>query len=255
MSIATGVLLVMEKYTNPKDKNSLLYWYPKISDLGIPTPETKIVLLSDRERKEYLFGEDDWFNTSRLEKKVEKVIKEEFKLPIFMRTDYYSGKHSWNKTCYVDNLGKLSKNLFELVVESKMADVMGAGLPLNAVVVRGFIPMDSKFTAFFGEMPVNPERRYFIRDGKVLCHHPYWIKEAIQKGTSKPLPENWGGIVDEINIESKEEIKILTGYSKGVADVLDGFWSVDFCKARDGRWVLIDCAEGNKSWHPNHTNS
>jgi len=193
------------------------------------------------------------FNTERLEKEIKNVINQEFKLPIFMRTDYYSGKHNWNRTCYVDNLSKLPGNLSELVVESQMADLIG--LPLNAVIIREFIPMDSKFTAFFGEMPVNPERRYFIRDRKVLCHHPYWVKEAIQKGTSKQLPENWENIVDEINTEGTEEIKVLTGYSEKVAGVLDGFWSVDFCRVKDGRWILIDCADGDRSWHPDHTNS
>lgn len=234
---------------NDKDKTSLLYWYPKVSDLGILTPKTKIVPLLDKERKEYLFGEDDGFNTGRLEKEIKKVIKKELKLPVFMRTDYYSGKHNWDRTCYIDTLDKVHKNLFELVVESKMADIMGPGLPINAIIMREFISMDSRFTAFFG-MPVNPERRYFIRDGKSLCHHPYWVKDAIRENASKLLPENWESIVDEINSESEEEIKVLTGYSQKVADVLDGFWSVDFCKAKDGRWILIDCAEGAKSWHP-----
>jgi hypothetical protein len=99
-------------------------------------------------------------------------------------------------------------------------------------------------------MPVNPERRYFVKDGAVLCHHPYWTKEAIAKGTSGGLPKDWESIVEEINKETKEESEILTGCSQKVAKALDGFWSVDFCKAKDNRWILIDCAEGVRSWHP-----
>ena len=31
---------------------------------------------------------------------------------------------------------------------------------------------------------------------------------------------------------------------------MKGYWSVDYWKAKDGRWILIDMAEGEKSWHP-----
>ena len=111
--------------------------------------------------------------------------------------------------------------------------------------------MDSKFTAFYGEMPVNPERRYFIKDGKIQCHHPYWIEEAIEKGTdSKKLPNNWKKVLKEINTETKEEIKLLSKYTNQIAKVFPkGYWSIDFCKAKDGEWILIDMATGGSSWH------
>lgn len=28
-----------------------------------------------------------------------------------------------------------------------------------------------------------------------------------------------------------------------------GYWSIDFCKAKDGRWILIDMATGERTWH------
>jgi hypothetical protein len=31
--------------------------------------------------------------------------------------------------------------------------------------------------------------------------------------------------------------------------VLDGWWSVAFAKTKDGRWILIDMAEGEMSFH------
>jgi hypothetical protein len=100
-------------------------------------------------------------------------------------------------------------------------------------------------------MPVNPERRYFVENGKVICRHPYWIQEAVEKGTKpEKLPENWREIATAMNIQTQEEIKLLTGYAEQVSKVLDGFWSVDFCKAKDGRWILIDMANGELSWHP-----
>jgi hypothetical protein len=95
---------------------------------------------------------------------------------------------------------------------------------------------------------VNPERRYFIKDGEVLCHHPYWFKGSIRN----PSVENWEELSDEMNSEKEEEIKLLTSYSKIIADAVKGFWSIDFCKARNGCWILIDMATGENSWHPEH---
>ncbi len=106
--------------------------------------------------------------------------------------------------------------------------------------------MDSKYTAFWGEMPVNPERRYFIEDGRVLCHHPYWIKEAIHK----PSVENWESLSDEMNQEPDGEVGLLTNLAEIIGQKVGGFWSVDFCKAKNGGWFFIDMAMGENSWHP-----
>ena len=42
-----------------------------------------------------------------------------------------------------------------------------------------------------------------------------------------------------------------------IAPLFKGCWSIDFCKAKDGRWILIDMAVGigkgfkqRGSWHP-----
>ena len=234
--------------TQTEDKNSLLYWYPKIKDLGIATPKTEIVLLSEKEKEQYYKIGDCCSGLSRLEKEIENTINKNFKFPVFIRTDHYSGKHDWTETCYVESFNKLMDNLSGLIIQTKLINTIFGGLPLNAIVVREFIEMDSKYSAW-GGMPVNPERRYFINDKKVICHHPYWIEEAIMRGT-KPFPEDWTNILARMNEEAKEEIDLLTSYSEKVANALDGFWSVDFCKAKDGRWILIDCAEGARSWHP-----
>jgi len=40
----------------------------------------------------------------------------------------------------------------------------------TSLVFRDYIPMDSGYTAFYGEMPVNPERRYLIKMVEVVAH-------------------------------------------------------------------------------------
>ena len=227
----------MNKY---KNKDSMLYWFPLIKDLNISQPRTEVISLTE---KELDMAYNERISKSLVEK-TEKVIAQKFQLPVFIRTDLSSAKHDWEKTCFYDGIDKLWEHLWEIVNFNLCADLMG--LPFEALIVREFIPMDSKFTAFSGDMPVNPERRYFIDKGKVLCHHPYWIAGAIRY----PSLVNWEKVIEEINTEEKDEIKLLTNYAQRIAKILEGFWSIDFCKAKDGRWILIDCATGENSWHP-----
>lgn len=221
--------------------DSFLFWYPKIRKLDIPQPRTEILLLTKKELDALYEGVPE-----DLTKKVEKIIAQRFKLPVFIRTDLASAKHSWQKSCFYNGTNPLWEHISEIVTFNLCADVRG--LPYKALVIREFIPMDSRFTAFHGNMPVNPERRYFIDKSKVLCHHPYWVEEAIEQA-KEPSVENWRELAREINTEG-EEINLLTSYSEKVAEILTNYWSIDFCKAKDGRWILIDMGTGEKSWHP-----
>lgn len=228
------------------ESDSMLVWYPKIKDLPISQPETEMLVLTEEELKVLI-------NENVPKSIVEKVkpICDRMGYPCFLRTDLASGKHSWKDSCFVDSPKELWKHIFEVVSFNLMADIFG--LDFKALVIREFIPMATGFTAFYGDMPVNPERRYFIRDGKIICHHPYWIEEAIEE-SKQPSVSNWREISKELNRETREEIDLLTKYAELVAEQFEGFWSVDFCKAKDGRWILIDMASGMKSWHPNCPN-
>ena len=226
----------------PNEDSFLIYW-PKIKDLPIKQPKSKIVLLSKKEFKATFDG-----CPQSLVDKVAKAITS-FTLPVFIRTDLSSAKHYWKTTCFYDGQKDLRKHLYGIMEFNHCADFFG--LPFVAIVIREYIPMASGFTAFYGDMPVNPERRYFIKDGQVVCHHHYWIEEAIDQ-SKEPSEKSWRDIAKNLNHESKDEIDLLTGYALQVAQVMDGFWSVDFCKAVTGDWYLIDMATGQNSWHPLH---
>ena len=226
------------------ESDSMLIWYPKIKDLPIPQPKTEIIILTKKELKAL------WTESvpTTLTKKVQKVC-DRMGYPCFLRTDLASGKHSWKDSCFIDGKTELWKHIYEVTSFNLIADILG--LDFKALVIREYIPMDTKFTAFWSDMPVNPERRYFIKNGKVLCHHPYWIEEAIAE-SKLPSISNWREVVKEMNIETSDEIELLTAYAEMVAERFIGYWSIDFCKAQDGRWILIDMATGEKSWHPEH---
>lgn len=233
----------MKTQTNQFDENSMMIWYPLIKKLDIPQPKTEMYIFPEEDLN-FLYDEKFKLNMERIKIEVNKIG-----YPLFVRTDLASGKHNWKKACYVEKEEDLKEHIIEIIEFNLLADLMG--LPFKSLFFREFIPMDSRFNAFWGEMPVNPERRYFIKDGKIQCHHPYWIEEAIEEGTDKEkLPNNWKELCRELNTETKEEIKLLSKYTKIVTKIFNkGYWSVDFCRAKDGRWILIDMAKGDRSWH------
>ena len=233
------------------NKNSMLYWFPKIKELDIPQPRTIIVdLEADHwDIMEVIEGGDPEVIESKMVK-IELAVYS-LGLPLFMRTAYTSGKHDWLNTCYLTEFRKIRYHILALIEDSALKEI-----PVDAFVFREYLEMDSKFTAFSGAMPVNPERRYFIKDGEIQCKHHYWIADAIAEGDEayarhgmSKLPENWLELLYEMNNETDEEVELLSGYAEQVAEVVEGYWSVDFCKAKDGRWILIDMALGEASWH------
>ena len=227
-------------------KSSMLYWYPKISALGIPLPKTEIVKIPYNHLVSLLDGK-------KLPKKyVVKIYEasEKFGYPLFLRTDMGSAKHDWNSTCFVVEKIDLLRHIFSLI-DTTLAMGMFGELDPNALVFREYLCLEDAFNAFDG-MPVAKERRYFIKDGKVICHHPYWIEDAIAQDRQGSKPANWQGLLSDLNKEYDTEVRLLSYYSGQIAKVLDGYWSVDFAKVLGGTWYLIDMAEGDKSWHPKH---
>lgn len=227
------------------DKTSMCFWWDKVKHLDIPMPKSVIVPFDKSTQKAY-----DRLDEARLVQggMVERLLKEIDKYPVFIRTDQSSAKHSWVKSCFVESREFLEDNLYRILEFNLTCDMMG--LPATAFIVREYIPMAEVFKAF-SDMPVNPERRYFIDGGKVICHHAYWIEAAIEAGHHKTeLPADWKSILSIANREGDYEITFLTKQANKIAGVMDGFWSVDFCRGADGKWYFIDMAVGEKSWHP-----
>ena len=222
-------------------KSSMLFWYSKIKDLDIPQPKTEMVKINND-----IIGVCDG-DYSVLEKYMDEINEkaERIGFPLFMRTDQLSGKHDWKNTCYVSDRKYIKGHISFLVEESFIVSIVG--LPVNAMVLREYIPMKEIFTAFYGDMPVNPEIRFFVKDGEVLCKHWYWVEQAI----INPSVDNWKELMDkEKSGITEKEKELLKEYATKVAEQLDGYWSVDFCKSKDERWILIDLAVGSASWHP-----
>jgi len=159
--------------------------------------------------------------------------------PVFMRSDLCSGKHSFERTCFIRNEEDVIRHIWAIVDENGCCDCA-----MESIVIREYIQPAWAFKAFRG-LPIAPERRYFVRDGEVVCHHPYWIEDAIRN----PDMDAWCGALKLMNIE-EDEISLLTGYAEQIAQELGGDWSIDFMLGRDDTWYMIDMATAMQSWHP-----
>lgn len=218
----------------------MLYWWPKIKNLPIPQPRTEIYIIP----KDVLSKLKEE-NMENLDMEEVKEVARKIGYPLFLRTDMASGKHFWDRSCFVEKEEDLKSHIFEVICFNLCADVFG-GLDFHALIFREYIPMDNLFTAFYGKMPVNPEIRFFIRDRETLCWHWYWCYDAIEE----PSISNWKEVMDKTKKEMRlEEWDFLFKKTKMVAKVMEGYWSIDFCRGKNGVWYLIDLAEAEKSWH------
>jgi hypothetical protein len=169
-------------------------------------------------------------------------------VPFFIKRGNFSGKHNWKDACFVDSPDPkiIIRHMAEIAADAEMFGCP----PEYCFVARAMIPTKSAFKAFWGEMPITKERRYFIRDGQVEFHHPYWPPSSIETQEGELLTEepNWKALLAEVNRETPEEVRYLSEQSRKIASALPGYWSVDWLQDVDENWWLIDMANGGSSF-------
>ena len=229
------------RQTNMQQDTSMLYWFPKIADI-LPVPKTEILALKDEEVYELIGLLDGNVISEELFAKI-KSGAAKIGYPLFLRSDMGSAKHDYEHSCHLEKEEAFLGNLASLIEWHLMVDLWP-----QAIVFRELLSLYSDFKAFRGKLPIAKERRYFVDDGVVMCHHPYWPEGAIEQ----PLHEDWITLLQDMNLESAEEISELTGIAEIFSAKVPGFFSVDFAMTDDGTWYLIDAARGELSWHPEH---
>ena len=237
----------MQSQTNMQKDSSMLNWFPKIKDI-LPVPKTEILEISKEETFKIIQLLDGDMISEELHQKI-KAAANKIGYPLFMRSDQGSAKHDYDHSCHVASEDKLLGNLACLFEWHLMVDLWPV-----AIVFRELLNLNSPFKAFDG-LPIAKERRYFVDDGKVICHHPYWPIGAIEQVRGhKELPGSWMEMLESIN---KEDIEVpyLTKLAEDFNEKVPGFYSVDFAQALDGGheiWFMIDAARGELSYHPEH---
>jgi hypothetical protein len=223
------------------NKNSLLYWYEKTKSIKeIPQPETEIYEIPDSHLSHIV---KECIPKEIGERSLEIIRDSNIDFPLFLRTDLASGKHSWKDSCYVEREKDLSRHIYEVVKANLLASPLG--LPFEALVFREYIPLEYRFRAFWGEMPIAKERRIFIKNGEIQCSHPYWFEDAILS----PSISTWKKELNDLNFLSKKDRETLDRYAIIITKHFRGYWSIDFAKSEDECWYLIDMAKGEDSFH------
>jgi hypothetical protein len=170
--------------------------------------------------------------------------------PLFLRTGLTSGKHGWRDTCHVPSASVVGAHVSAICEYSATADFLG--LAADVWVARELLPTYGLFTAFDG-MPVTRERRYFVRDGQVIGHHPYWPPESLALEwdsmwdpdhtlpTHRASVDNWRELLAIVNEETPGEIAELTVLTERVGAAVPGAWSVD--------WLWVHRPRGDSGWY------
>lgn len=224
------------------NKNCITYWLPKLEGGGILVPQTVIVNGPDDDLISLLDGERvAGFNAfiGGLGDAARRVGG----WPIFLRTGVFSAKH-FDNAPRVERIEDLGRAVARIVEASHIADLMG--LPTDVWAVRKFIKGDCAFHAF-GGLPIRRERRYFIADGAVVAHIPYWPVDAFEGAHASPSMTGWRESLQSLSAEPEQEVAYLTGLSEQVAAQFEGAWSLDWMW--DGeKWWAIDMALAHESW-------
>ena len=231
------------------------YWFPKLVEIGVPTPKTIMVDMNKVDPK-FVEGlrKVFWMKEPNDEQKKAfgkfKQLLEEMGhrigYPFFLRTGQTSHKHEWLDTCFIQNQAILMKHAQDMGEHSIMADMKG-GLPINVWAARKIIETKPAFKAFGGQMPITKEMRYFFKDHKIICKHPYWPEYVLEGHVHKD--KNWKLKLNAMNKLSKKDEKLLNHLTEKVALRFEGYWSIDWLKGKDGQWYAIDMATGDDSYH------
>lgn len=222
--------------------NSSLIWLPKIEAAGLPTPKTIVVPYSH----EGILPIFDGQPSPEMDRLLEEVRNATALLggTSFIRTDLASAKHSGIDACRISGIGTASRALFDTIEDNEMKFWLGDSP--RAILVRQFLSLEYKFTAFHG-LPIAREWRFFADSARVICFHPYWPEGAFDR--QRELPQDWRALLGEFQRETEDFQSVHEMAIKAAAAQDGGEWSVDFCRDVDGKWWLTDMSTAKESWH------
>lgn len=233
-----------------RNQSSMRYWWPRLEDVDVPTPETICVEASEQkiELGKLPNGEMDHL-TCYYPDDMDDIRDSVRKLggpPAFIRTDQASHKHNMEEGSRIDSLENVDSNVWSVVEHNKMAGL--GGLPYDRFYVREWLDLEHYYTAFRGT-PIAVELRFFLYEGDVHSCGFYWPEDSIRRPSIDDWQEKHLWLRD--SAFAKGTHYAAQTYAEKVADEFsEGYWSVDFALTEEEEWYCIDMARGEVSWHP-----
>ncbi len=227
--------------TYTEDRNCLSWWFPRIQGAGLPVPKTHIIT-TEVELIRMVDGESPPGIEAFLD--ALRDAANDVGYPAFLRTGHGSGKHEWERTCFVQRADDISQHVFNLVEWSECVDMMG--LPYHVWAVRKYLPVRPLYRCTrYGNMPVVREWRAFVEDHYVAYVNPYWPREALKQGA--PDCETWADSYDGDFAADPAITERIEWLASNAGHACGGRWSVDFIETDKGLY-LTDMALAEHSW-------
>ena len=224
-------------------ESDMTNWYPRLKEVGVPTPYTVRVPVG-----EWTLHEDTINELTIAAPDVPNLrdaVRQVGGPRAFVRTSQASDKHSLAAASRIDYLDDYHLKSTVASLGSSMRTKMGVPTP-EAYYVREWLDLEHQFKAF-DQLPIARELRVFIHDGEVVSSGFYWPADAIRN----PTDPEWETLLAETREDTLAQSEYVEDMAAEVADEFnDGYWSVDFARTTGGTWYCIDMARGELSWHP-----
>jgi len=164
--------------------------------------------------------------------------------PVFLRTDLASAKHSGPAAYRIEKRERIDPAMRETLEDNELK-----WLNPYAFLVRKWLNLEFAFVAFDGH-PIAREWRFFATKDRIVCRHFYWPEDSIRFYHGIIEPAGWKAALAHFSSEAPpSELDAVALKFAAVCDRAS-MWSVDFAKARDGKWWFIDAAVAEDSAHP-----
>lgn len=235
---------------NMMKQNCLSWWFPRLSEAGLPVPRTTILRVEDYCPKN-LYMLLDNIDPEGIEDLVRAAgdAADEYGYPSFIRTGQFSGKHEFDRCCRLECRESTKDRIAFLVYMSHMVDPLG--LRHDVIAVREWLhgPIEWLHEDWCN-MPVRREFRCFVEGSEVVCIHPYWPEKALGELFSDEPPKlsaERAEKLENMNTLGDDEDEVR-GLASRAGEVLAGRFSVDVLMADNG-WYITDCAHAGWSYH------
>jgi hypothetical protein len=146
------------------DLTRLSYWFPKLLEAGLPVPKTSIVRAAKEEVKGiYMSFDQNGEPTTAVLNLAERIMAEaaDIGYPCFLRTDHFSGKHDWKRTCYIEKWEDIPQHIINIAYMWECVNMFAP--QCDVWVVRELLPtIPHGVCPNFTDMPICKEFRFFV---------------------------------------------------------------------------------------------